>query len=284
MSISDDFSEEELDAAERRLRKLAKNPNHIPGIYNYCDRWCERCPMTSRCLLFAQENAEKKDAAASDARNGDFWRAFAKNLAVTGRMIRRDAKRLGIDLSAIDPKVEREIDRRKARRKRAKTHDVPQAAMGYIDAVNAWFEAHRADFGEKGRDLSAAIEADIPGRNPMAEFNAIEDAADIIRWYQHQIYVKLARALSHDEDGEDWDEDPDDPDDCEFAEHDANGSAKVALIGIDRSIAAWARLREHFADEQDAILDILVTLDRLRNRVETLLPEARQFKRPGFDE
>jgi hypothetical protein len=25
----------------------------IVGIFNYCDRWCERCPLTSRCLVFA---------------------------------------------------------------------------------------------------------------------------------------------------------------------------------------------------------------------------------------
>ncbi|MCB0550950.1 MAG: hypothetical protein KDD19_25495 [Phaeodactylibacter sp.] len=29
--------------------------SNIPGIYNYCDRWCERCSFTSRCLLYAQE-------------------------------------------------------------------------------------------------------------------------------------------------------------------------------------------------------------------------------------
>jgi hypothetical protein len=30
--------------------KLAADPKYIPGICNYCDRWCERCPFTSRCL------------------------------------------------------------------------------------------------------------------------------------------------------------------------------------------------------------------------------------------
>lgn len=26
----------------------------IVGIFNYCDRWCERCPFTGRCRLFAE--------------------------------------------------------------------------------------------------------------------------------------------------------------------------------------------------------------------------------------
>lgn len=23
----------------------------VPGIYNYCDRWCKRCPATAQCYL-----------------------------------------------------------------------------------------------------------------------------------------------------------------------------------------------------------------------------------------
>ena len=39
----------------RTLTELARNPNLISGVYNYCDRWCERCPLSSRCLLYAQD-------------------------------------------------------------------------------------------------------------------------------------------------------------------------------------------------------------------------------------
>ena len=43
----------------RSLTELASNPDLISGIYNYCDRWCERCPLTSRCLVYATEKALK---------------------------------------------------------------------------------------------------------------------------------------------------------------------------------------------------------------------------------
>ncbi|MGE0461043.1 MAG: hypothetical protein AB7Q16_06715 [Vicinamibacterales bacterium] len=35
----------------------------IVGIFNYCDRWCERCPLTARCRVFAeiaQEDFERE--------------------------------------------------------------------------------------------------------------------------------------------------------------------------------------------------------------------------------
>ena len=45
-----------MDKSE--LLELAENGNLISGIYNYCDRWCERCPFTSRCLVYATEKAD----------------------------------------------------------------------------------------------------------------------------------------------------------------------------------------------------------------------------------
>ena len=27
----------------------------VPGIYNYCDRWCERCRFQSRCRLISMD-------------------------------------------------------------------------------------------------------------------------------------------------------------------------------------------------------------------------------------
>ncbi|MDY6990017.1 MAG: hypothetical protein SWQ30_18400 [Thermodesulfobacteriota bacterium] len=35
---------------KKELLKLAEDNRFISGIYNYCDRWCERCACTSRCM------------------------------------------------------------------------------------------------------------------------------------------------------------------------------------------------------------------------------------------
>src|ERR1051325_2005352 len=31
----------------------------IPGVYNYCDRWCERCRFNNRCLTHHVEQQRK---------------------------------------------------------------------------------------------------------------------------------------------------------------------------------------------------------------------------------
>ena len=43
---------------KEKLKKLLKDERLIPGIYNYCDRWCERCSFTSRCLNFASSEED----------------------------------------------------------------------------------------------------------------------------------------------------------------------------------------------------------------------------------
>ena len=56
-----------------RLKKLASEKRFIPGIYNYCDRWCERCPQTSHCLNFACSEEEFADPETRDIENEAFW-------------------------------------------------------------------------------------------------------------------------------------------------------------------------------------------------------------------
>ena len=105
------------------------------------------------------------------------------------------------------------------------------------------------------------------------EADIINDALEVIRWYQHQIYIKIMRALNHDDEIEEDEAFP----------KDSDGSAKVALIGMDRSIGAWGKLQELFPEKTNSILDILVHLDRLRRRTEQTILQARSFVRPGFD-
>ena len=55
------------------LKRLAQDPNFISGIYNYCDRWCERCPFTARCMNFAMGEEQFPNQAERDISNAAFW-------------------------------------------------------------------------------------------------------------------------------------------------------------------------------------------------------------------
>jgi hypothetical protein len=68
------------------------------------------------------------------------------------------------------------------------------------------------------------------------------------------------------------------------ARMDANGSAKVALVAIDRSIGAWRALQISLPEKSDTVKPILIDLDGLRRSIESRFPRARDFIRPGLDE
>ena len=251
------------------LFKLARNPKLISGIYNYCDRWCERCPFTDRCLNYAMEQEENRQSGGSPKDQAAFWKRFEDSLKLTREMVHDMAKERGI---TFDPAELEEIGRQEERKRRAaEKHPLARAGMNYIRMVDRWFKTGEAVLKEKEEEILVQAKLGVGGVNE--EVASLTDAVEIVRWYQHQIYVKLMRGLDADKEYEATSEFP----------KDSDGSAKVALIAMDRSILAWLRLKEFFPDRTDSILTLLVHLDRLRRAAEKEFPKARAFVRPGFD-
>jgi hypothetical protein len=258
---------------KEKIKKLAQNTQFITGIYNYCDRWCERCPFTSRCLNFALGDEQFADPESRDITNKLFWQKLAETFQVTLDLLKEAAEREGIDLDSLD--IQELAEEEMFNEEVAKNHECCRAAKEYGEMVDNWFDLAGDLFGQKKDELYPNVLPEMPNVSPVGEGASLEEAVQVVRWYQHQIYVKLMRAIrGHLE------EKPKILD--EFA-NDSDGSAKVALIAIDRSIAAWGEIRNHYPLRDHDILDLLVHLDRLRRRVEKVFPGARGFIRPGFD-
>jgi hypothetical protein len=66
------------------FEKTLDNPRFIAGIHNYCDRWCERCPFTARCSVYAveQQSAARKPEG-QDITNAAFWEHLHSTFAKT---------------------------------------------------------------------------------------------------------------------------------------------------------------------------------------------------------
>ena len=65
---------------------------------------------------------------------------------------------------------------------------------------------------------------------------------------------------------------------------DSDGSAKIAIIAIERSIGAWIRMYELLPLSEDVALKSLSLLSRLKQKAIEEFPGAMHFKRPGFDD
>ena len=258
---------------KEQLKKLAGDPRFIPGVYNYCDRWCERCPFTSRCMNYELSENEFDSPESKDIQNQAFWDKLHGVFQVTLEMVKETAEEMGIDLNAID--YEEFAEQEKFFHKTAKNQPHTKAAFAYVDMVNKWFDSNDDPLKNKAEDMLSLAQAEIPGVRVEEDALKIQDCLEIVRWYQHQIYVKLCRASS----GMIRDR----LEDAEYFLQDANGSAKVAILGIERSIAAWGGLLQQFPEQENPIIDMLVALKKLLRQVDSYFPDARAFIRPGFD-
>jgi hypothetical protein len=101
------------------------------------------------------------------------------------------------------------------------------------------------------------------------------DPQAVIAWFHMLIAIKTHRALHGL--AEDRPEDRDWP-------ADYDGSAKVALLGIDRSHAAWLELIERHAARESEATPFLLDLVWLGEALERVFPNARTFVRPALDE
>lgn len=256
-----------------RFEELARDPRFIPGIYNYCDQWCQRCPLTWRCLNYAMtEEAERSDAQSRDATNKAFWDRLSQVFETTGEMIDEQIEQMEFEFD--EDEFEEYARQDEEIRDAVRSQPFSQLALKYIDVVDQWFKLHEGLTDNEGTARESLAAAEIADTIPADSDATIPDWLEVLRWHQPQIWVKLCRAASGAIRA--------DVDDEEVFQKDANGSAKVAIIGIERSIAAWATLLRRFPDHEDPILALAI-LKRLLRQTEAAFPKARSFLRPGFD-
>ena len=224
-----------------------------------------------------EKKRDDGDPEARDLNNEKFWQKLHRTFSETTEMVRADAEKRGIDLD--DPKLAQAVraQERAERRLAAKNRPLTRAAMAYVKATDKWFDHARPLLEAKIGELKTQVALEIG--DPQAEARQLSDFTDVIRWYQHFIYVKLCRAIE----SRASEELEADEEQKKFPK-DSDGSAKIALIAMDRSIAAWSGLRRALgADDADSILDLLAQLAAIRREAEKLFQHARAFVRPGFD-
>lgn len=179
----------------------------IVGVYNYCDAWCDRCPFTSHCQLFADK----------------------------GQME-----------ASLDPNLEPVVT-------------APEHLSVTPPPPPPWLQ-------------ELLDEMDEAARTPSAE-HAYQRRERRV-WFHMMIHVKAMRALqglAEDPSGRNW-------------PPNHGGSAKVALIGIDRSLTAWRDLVEVGLVSASEVTPFVEDLVWLRASLERTFPKARSFVRAGFDE
>src|SRR5262245_47723418 len=228
--------------------------DRIDFISSYCDRWCERCAFTERCVVHACSVA----AAMCD---GDLEAgmelAVGRPQAVNGERDQTVGEQL-LEQIREPSAAELADSMREEELRRASVDELAVSQRAGGDSVKAleWL---------KGRE------------SPSHADQLIREALEIVAWDSTLISAKLHRALRGRERSPDEASIDDDP-----TRSDANGSAKVALISLARSETSWLLIADATGDA--AAADLASLAAGLRASVIEEFPMAMAFVRPGFDE
>lgn len=85
-----------------------------PGIYNYCDHWCEKCPSSKRnkCYLYWDSEKERRETIKNGQDPYDLkiiFKSIRKSLKQAGQLLYKISEAEGLDMT-ITPEFEKECE------------------------------------------------------------------------------------------------------------------------------------------------------------------------------
>ena len=175
--------------------------------FNFCDRWCQHCQLTSICKVYFEEQKDRKQAIkeGKDPDSIEFaFEVMAKNLKKTFKLIEKSVKQWGIDLKKIEKEAEKE-------------------------------DFTKPPVYEKHPLYKAAAKLSLQIHNLLKKFEVvpietkiekIKDDLDVLIFYQNLILAKIARSLSSEEREKNYPED--------IKSYDDKTSAFIAYHALDK--------------------------------------------------
>jgi prefoldin subunit 5 len=249
----------------------------IPGIYNYCDTWCERCPFTARCHSFQMQQDEPVASTGGAVNSGEVLvKQLTEALNLTKQYIEKLQAQGNIpNLNEPSEAEKRALEEEAAfRRQQVKNHPIAQLSHQYLRTSGEWLRSEVNLLEIAGNQQLRVVEMGIRDYDEaVATLNVLKDAWEMIKWYRTLIPVKAMSALRV----------LSDPTTDPHLNDYYLGKAKLVLVCIDRSLSAWQTMLDSYPEKIDEALDALALLSRMRREMEELFPNARAFRRPGLD-
>jgi hypothetical protein len=236
--------------AKTRFLDVAADPALLPGIYNTCDSWCDYCPATDRCLAFKcrPDVGEGNPCVDIEERMYESMQYLKACYDAEGLQPPQDLLSL---LNGERPSA--------------------TAAHRYVP-IDDGLERMGKHHAMLVTAFLATCEAPLPS-NPLPKREHGPTPFEVVLYYHVPIATKIYRAITSSLEAARTG--------SAHARWDSDVSAKVALIGIDRSDEALHVMGLDDADPR--IEHIRRHLSRLRREVSARFPAARTLVRPGLD-
>jgi hypothetical protein len=262
------FSSDLEKTDEEHFLDSIEHPDNIPFIHNYCDNWCERCAFSDRCAVSCistryneySPNVVELSLWQDDSEKWETIQAWFKTQSLL------------IDPSFIEQlKEERQVfdkDNNQVKRDSDRVA-VVQLSKQYVEALKPWMKI------EKINRLFEMVDNKEGKKHFTKKERLLMEPLHTIMWYIYLIIAKFTRAVEGKIEDDLYDD---------TFPKDSDGSAKVALIGAERTLMAWYDFAQIEPTEADFALKMMLLLQKVIDAGEKEFPEARAFVRPGFDE
>lgn len=216
----------------------------IEGIFNYCDRRCERCRFTSRCTL-------RRMTLEDEARHPDSTLAEAveRSLVQTCALIEQACAEHGIDVETAADEGAHDTDR---------LLEDPLVVLGH-------------DYATMTHPILSALEPIVVLRNDPA----LTEATQTIEWFHVMVAAKIFRAVVglDDEPGSE---------EVQTDFNGSAKVARIAVAESLAAWRVLMEIGKATADGVPA--RAVAMLKAIDAALEQRFPRAEAFVRPGFDE
>ena len=218
----------------------------IKGVYDACDMWCMYCPVTDRCLVFRCQPDGPPNMRSQPGHGDD----TLHSLQIMKRLADAEGRSAPIEVEAF-------VTKDRAKQLLVFTLDDPLEHLGgsYMNRAEAYLRS-RPDF-------PFDIVRRAGGPTPLEVFAWFHDIVPS-RIFRAVLAARAATAGLGDR------------------REEALIAAKVALIGIDRSLDALAAMS--VTDDDPRLEALHADARRLRREVANRFPEARNYIRAGLDD
>ncbi|QNR22556.1 hypothetical protein [Croceimicrobium hydrocarbonivorans] len=224
----------------------------IPSIQQYCNRWCQRCPLSSLCGLY-------------HARYGD------EEL---------DPQEWSGPASGEEPRhVFEEIDLKKVEALPAKIKELEDQGDFNPDAspILGIYDQWQGHYGQVLQHLTESWEQAMQKQDSFvreAHFLQRLNAREVLLHYRNFLGPKLHRAL-----GGRFDAGGQIP-----LQSDWNGSAKVLILALNHLLLVLEIMDRLYPEYHQSIAAFQLASEDFKEQCLSLFPQAMAFKRPGFDD
>jgi hypothetical protein len=244
----------------------------IPGIFNYCDKWCSRCEFKKRCSVYVDDNSTDNDLP-----NEALIIMITDKLKALSEIFEHSPQLMPYTTDVVYKEFalagKNEMEKTPYFGVR---NSIMSKANEYGRLAANWLGERKVD--EAIQIFSEKLDLDLVTIDEIAlELDTVQEWLDEITHFMTFIPAKIKRAVASARRQKEWDFQSGFP-------RDSEGSAKIAVLAIEQSIKTWEKLMAYFPGLEDDCLDFLARLQHLEELTLKEFPNAMNFIRPGFDE